>query len=98
MLPTIRSLPGEVEPGAKVNLSIRPEQIAVGKNNSVHRLKLGKLEINEVSFFGTHHRCQGRHLESNLPIIIRLPQNQTVQTGEELTISAAPEDIVLLTQ
>jgi spermidine/putrescine transport system ATP-binding protein len=90
------SVPGEVEAGAKVNLSIRPEQIAVGKNNSAQRLRLGKLKVNEVSFFGTHHRCRGRHLESNLPIIIRLPQNQTVQSGEELTISAAPEDIVLL--
>ncbi len=92
------SVPGEVEAGAKVNLSIRPEQIAVGKNNSAQRLRLGKLKVNEVSFFGTHHRCRGRHLESNLPIIIRLPQNQTVQSGEELTISAAIEDIVLLTR
>ena len=92
------TIPGEVEVGTKVDLSIRPEQIAVGENNSAQHLELGKLKVNEVSFFGTHHRCQGRHLESNLPMIVRLPQHQTVQTGETLTISASPEDTVLLTQ
>jgi len=75
-----------------------PALMAVGKNNSAQHLQLGKLKVNEVSFFGTHHRCQGRHLESNLPMIIRLPQHRIAQIGEELTISAAPEDVVLLTQ
>ena len=92
------TIPGKVEAGTKVNLSIRPEQIVVGESNSAHHLQLGKLVVNEVSFFGTHHRCQGRHLNSNLPLIIRLPQHQTAKTSDELTISAAVEDIVLLTE
>ena len=92
------SIPGEVDVGTEVDLSIRPEQIAVGENSSAQRLELGKFIVNEVSFFGTHRRCQGRLLKSNLPMIVRLPQDQTAQIGEELTISAAIEDIVLLIQ
>ncbi len=93
------AIPGKVGgAGTKVSLSIRPEQIVVGENSSAHHLQLGKLVVNEVSFFGTHHRCQGRHLKSNLPMIIRLPQHQTAKTGDELTISTAIEDVVLLTQ
>jgi ABC-type sugar transport system ATPase subunit len=92
------TIPGKVEAGTKVNLSIRPEQIVVGEINSTHQLQLGKLIVDEVSFFGTHHRCQGRLLKSNLPMIIRLPQHQPAKTGDELTISTAIEDVVLLTQ
>ncbi len=58
---------GAAETGAKVNLSIRPEQIIPGNGKPRGRVSLGVLQVEEVSFFGTHHRCQGRHLESNLP-------------------------------
>jgi spermidine/putrescine transport system ATP-binding protein len=91
-------VPGDVEPGASVHLSIRPEQIKVGEGNLVRHLSLGKLKVREVSFFGTHHRCQGRHLESDLPMTIRLPQHQVAQVGQELTLSVACDDIVLLTR
>jgi hypothetical protein len=69
----------------------------VGKSNLAGHLTLGKLKVQEISFFGTHHRCHGKHIVSDLPMTIRLPQNKAVQTGDELTLSAAPEDIVLLT-
>jgi spermidine/putrescine transport system ATP-binding protein len=91
------SITAEVEVGKSVNLSIRPEQVAVGKSNLAGHLTLGKLKVQEISFFGTHHRCHGKHIVSDLPMTIRLPQNKAVQTGDELTLSAAPEDIVLLT-
>jgi spermidine/putrescine transport system ATP-binding protein len=91
-------VPGDVEPGASVHLSIRPEQIKVGEGNLVRHLSLGKLKVREVSFFGTHHRCQGRHLESDLPMTIRLPQHQSAQVGQELTLLVASDDIVLLTR
>lgn len=88
---------GDAEPGSSVHLSIRPEQIKVGEGNLEQHLALGKLKVQEISFFGTHHRCQGRHLESDLPMTIRLPQHQAAQVGEELTMSVATDDIVLLT-
>jgi spermidine/putrescine transport system ATP-binding protein len=90
--------PGEAEMGATVHLSIRPEQIAVGEVNLEGRLILGKLRVQKVSFFGTYHRCQGQHVDLDLPMTIRLPQNETAQIGEELTISVARDDIVLLTR
>ncbi len=89
---------GAAEPGAKVNLSIRPEQITAAGDDSHGRVALGILQVEEVSFFGTHHRCQGRHVKSKLPMVIRLPQHQAVGIGENLNLSVQREDIVLLTQ
>ncbi len=90
------AIPGEAKVGETVHLSIRPEQITVGEANLQGHLPLGKLRVQGVSFFGTHHRCQGQHAESDLPMTIRLPQNRPVQLGEELTLSVARDDIVLL--
>ncbi|CAB1061139.1 ABC transporter, ATP-binding protein (cluster 1, maltose/g3p/polyamine/iron); ABC transporter, ATP-binding protein (cluster 10, nitrate/sulfonate/bicarbonate) [Olavius sp. associated proteobacterium Delta 1] len=89
---------GAAEPGTSVHLSIRPEQIKAGGGDQKGHVSLGKLKVREVSFFGTHHRCQGQHIESDLAMIIRLPQYQAAQPGEDLTISVLREDIVLLTQ
>ena len=90
------SIPGNAKTGANVHISIRPEQIIVGKSDLKQYLTLGKLEVQKISFFGTHHHCQGKHVKSNLPMTIRLPQNQAAQVGEELTISVARNDCVLL--
>ena len=91
-------VPGVAEPGARVSLSIRPEQIMAADGDTPGQVPLGVLLVDEVSFFGTHHRCLGRHVKSNLPMIIRLPQHQAVGIGEELNIAVQREDIVLLTQ
>ena len=89
---------GAAESGARVNLSIRPEQIIAADGDTHGQVPLGVLQVEEVSFFGTHHRCLGRHVKSNLPMIIRLPQHQTVGIGKELNLAVQREDIVLLTQ
>ena len=91
-------VPGVAEPGARVSLSIRPEQIIAADGDSHGQVSLGVLQVDEVSYFGTHHRCLGRHVKSNLPMIIRLPQHQAVGIGEGLNLSVQREDIVLLTQ
>jgi spermidine/putrescine transport system ATP-binding protein len=88
---------GVAETGSRVNLSIRPEQISAG-GDARGQVPLGILQVEEVSFFGTHHRCVGRHAESNLSVVIRLPQQQSVGIGESLNISVEREDIVLLAQ
>ncbi len=87
---------GAAESGASVHLSIRPEQIKAEEGGTQQLVALGKLNVEEVSFFGTHHRCQGRHVKSNQPLIIRLPQNQPAKTGEELAIAVQRDDILLL--
>ena len=89
---------GAAEIGARVNLSIRPEQIIAGDGEIQGQVPLGVLQVEEVSFFGTHHRCLGRHVKSNLPMIIRLPQHQAVGIGQDLNLCVQREDIVLLTQ
>ena len=91
------SVPGEAGMNETVHLSIRPEQLIVGGGNLEGRLRLGKLRIQEVSFFGTYHRCLGRHVGTDAPMTLRLPQNQSVQLGEELAVSVARDEIVLLT-
>ena len=91
-------VPGNAEPGAGVHLSIRPEQIKAEESSMQDSVTLGRLKVEEVSFFGTHHRCQGRHSDSNQPLIIRLPQNRVAYSGDELPISVQREDIVLLSQ
>jgi len=90
-------VPGEAEKGRVVYLSIRPEQIAVGEAKPERHLPLGKFRVQEISFFGTHHRCVGRHVDTDLPMTVRLQQNRLAQFGDELTISVARDNIVLLT-
>jgi spermidine/putrescine transport system ATP-binding protein len=87
---------GTAEMGARVNLCIRPEQILAADGETHGQVPLGVLQVEEVSFFGTHHRCLGRHLRSNLPMIIRRPQTHQPRVGEKLTISVLRGDIVLL--
>jgi spermidine/putrescine transport system ATP-binding protein len=89
---------GTALPRARVHLSIRPEQIIAADGDTHGQVPLGVLQVEEVSFFGTHHRCLGRHVKSNLSMIIRLPQHQAVGLGEELNLYVQREDIVLLTQ
>ena len=89
---------GAAETGAKVNLCIRPEQILAVDGKTHGHVALGVLQVEEVSFFGTHHRCLGHHLKSNLTMIIRLPQNRAVGAGEKLNLAVKPEDIVMLRQ
>jgi len=87
---------GDAKPGEPVHLSIRPEQIKAEAVGTQQLAALGKLRIDEVSFFGTHHRCRGRLVNSDQSLIIRLPQNQPAKAGQELSIAVPREDIVLL--
>jgi spermidine/putrescine transport system ATP-binding protein len=87
-------IPGTAPSGTGVQLSIRPEQIRAQPGENSRFVALGKLIVDEVAFFGTHHRCLGRHTKSDLPLIVRLPQNHPIQAGEELVISVLQNDIV----
>jgi spermidine/putrescine transport system ATP-binding protein len=89
---------GAAEPGTQVHLSIRPEQIKAEAGGRQHLVSLGKITVEEISFFGTHHRCQGRHADSNQALIMRLPQDRPARVGKELAIAVQRDDIVLLTQ
>jgi ABC-type Fe3+/spermidine/putrescine transport system ATPase subunit len=90
------AVPGTAEAGTRLSLCIRPEQILATVGEDRGLVALGELQVEEVSFFGTHHRCLGHHLESNASIIIRLPQDRVVRVGEKLHLAVKREDIVLL--
>jgi len=89
---------GTAEPGARVTLSIRPEQIIADDGDARGPVPLGVLQVAEVSFFGTHHRCLGRHVNSDQTMIVRLPQHQAARPGDKLNMSVQREDIVMLMQ
>ena len=77
-------------------MCIRPEQILAAGGETHGLVPLGALQVEQVSFFGIHHRCLGRHVKSNIPMIIRLPQNRAAAVGERLKLFVNREDIVLL--
>ena len=87
---------GTAEKGTAAHLSIRPEQIFVSDTKGDDIVSLGELLVEEVSFFGTHHRCQGRHVKSGMSLTVRLAQDQRVQDGEVLPLSVVRDDIVFL--
>jgi ABC-type Fe3+/spermidine/putrescine transport system ATPase subunit len=91
-----RQIAGDAAAGETVVISIRPEQIHADTKHTRLDIALGEVEVEEVSFFGTHHRCRGRHAKSGQSLIIRLPQHQAAQVGEILSVSVARVDIVLL--
>ena len=91
-------LSGEAGPGEKVYLSIRPEHIRVDAVASADFIPLGEIAIEEVTFFGTHQRCTGNHVSSGMQIVVRLPQNQSIATGQRYPISVGTQEIVIMTR
>jgi spermidine/putrescine transport system ATP-binding protein len=91
-------VPGKADRGAIIHLSLRPEQIAAKQAGNERYLGLGEVIAQEVSFFGTHQRCAGRHVESEIIFTIHLPQNQTLKLGEKIDLTIALNDIALLTR
>ncbi len=89
---------GKAEKGAAAHLSIRPEQIFVNEAKQDNIISLGELLVEEVSFFGTHYRCHGRHVKSGMPLTVRLSQDQRVHSGEVLPLSVVRDDVVFLVQ
>ena len=83
-----------IDIGAAVTLSIRPEHIhtEAGEN----RLSLGKAQITEGGFFGTHHQCTATLVASGQTVKVRLPQKTISKSGEMIDLYSDPSDIVLL--
>ena len=90
------SVPGKADMGGTVHVSIRPEQLTLGERSPEGQLCIGKLRVQGISFFGTYHRCLGRHVGTDIAMTVRLPQSQSVRIGEELSVSVSRDDIVVL--
>lgn len=90
-------LSGQGEQGREVHVSLRPEQIKIGKAETEGHIDLGEVKIYEVIFQGTHRLCHARRMsDSGLELLLRLPQERTVKVDDVLNIHANTADAVVL--
>jgi spermidine/putrescine transport system ATP-binding protein len=89
---------GDFPTGRAVQLSVRPEQFSPHPNTTESYLFLGEMRVDEVTFFGTHHRCTGQHLNTDQSLTIRRPQEHPTPIGEVLGLYVNRDAVVLLEQ
>jgi spermidine/putrescine transport system ATP-binding protein len=92
----LMTVKGTGEIGAKVHLSIRPEQIHTDVPGT-QKIELGELQLQDKQFLGTHYRCSLLH-SSGQRIKARLPQHANLSEGQPLRLMVASHDIVVLTR
>jgi spermidine/putrescine transport system ATP-binding protein len=83
-------------PGEAVLVSIRPEHFSCGAPGPGLQ-PLGEVEVEAVSFLGTHHQARTRHLAD--PVfrpVVTLPQGATVRPGERLALHVGRDTPVVL--
>ncbi len=91
------SFAGEATPGSTVHVSLRPEQIRIGEADGEGMIPLGDIKVTEVIFQGTHRLCHVKAgKDQEVELLLRLPQEQTVKTGDTMSIHAREADAVLL--
>ncbi len=82
-----------------VSLCFRPEHVQIHLE-AENRIDLGEMEIQDVSFFGTHHR--GHFTSDKLPegtsVTAHLPQTDRVNPGDRLALGVKLEHAILLTR
>jgi spermidine/putrescine transport system ATP-binding protein len=92
------TVPGHADVGAKVYVSIRPEQILV--NASHNALDLGEMRLAEKHFLGTHYRCVFVH-SSGQTIKARLSLSSLTTEANVLEVSrlsVAMNDVIVLSR
>ena len=91
------SFVGEAVSGKTAHISLRPEQIRIGDPFQDDMIPLGEIKVKEVIFQGTHKLCHVMaDRDRQLELLLRLPQDQTVKTGDIMDIHARETDTVLL--
>ena len=95
VLPT--SLIGdECADGSRVVIIIRPEHLK-GGSASRGELSLGRGIVEDVGFFGTHHRARLRHERAqDQRFLVNLPQAAEAVIGEPIELAADPNYLVVL--
>ena len=83
-------------PGDAVLVSIRPEHFSCGAP-AAGAQAIGEVEVETVSFLGTHRQALTRHLADPAfrPVVI-LPQGAHVRPGDRLTLSVGRDTPVVL--
>jgi spermidine/putrescine transport system ATP-binding protein len=90
-------LEGEGSAGDAIRLSVRPEQIKIGAAKDDSAIALGNIEITETVFQGSHRRCRGfAGPDQDLELLLQIPVENAVQSGDTVEIYVQPNDVVLL--
>lgn len=88
---------GEGSAGDAIRLSIRPEQIKIGVVKDDTGIALGNIEITEAVFQGSHRRCRGSAgPDQDMELLLQIPVENAIQSGDTVGIFVQPDDIVLL--
>ena len=88
---------GEGSVGDVIRLSIRPEQIKIGVVKDDTGIALGSIEITEAVFQGSHRRCRGfAGPDQDMELLLQIPVENAVQSGDTVEIYVQPNDVVLL--
>jgi len=88
---------GEGSVGDVIRLSIRPEQIKIGVVKDDTGIALGSIEITEAVFQGSHRRCRGfAGPDQDMELLLRIPVENGIQSGDTVGIFVQPNDVVLL--
>ena len=88
---------GEGSAGDAIRLSIRPEQVKIGAAKDDSDIALGNIEITEAVFQGSHRRCRGSAgPDQDMELLLQIPVENAIQSGDTVGIFVQPDDIVLL--
>ena len=89
-------IPGQIGPGAPVTISVRPETVSVGPSTPAGWNRF-PATIERIIFRGELRQIHARG-PGDWPIIISALQSQTrsLRPGQSLTLSVAPEHVVVL--
>jgi spermidine/putrescine transport system ATP-binding protein len=89
------AVPAPAAIGARVNLSIRPEQLVIGRAGEGTE-SLGTGRVSETSFQGTHVRARVTMQTGGGELLLRTPAAADLVVGSTIQLSVRPVDVVLL--
>ncbi len=90
----ILTVPATAKVGETVTLSIRPEQLQIGRSEG--GIALGNGRIRETSFQGTHMRARAVLPASGADVLLRAPVSANLAVGDMVELSVRPADIAVL--
>jgi spermidine/putrescine transport system ATP-binding protein len=91
----ILTVPVHAKVGESVTLSIRPEQLQIGRSGD-GAIPLGTGRVSETSFQGTHLRARVALGSADVELLLRAPAGSGLGVDDEVQLSVRPTDIVML--
>ena len=89
------AVPAQAAIGTRVNLSIRPEQLVIGRAAEGTE-DLGTGRVSETSFQGTHLRARVAMQAGGGELLLRAPATLDLAVRGTIQLSVRPVDVVLL--